>query len=52
MNAGLPEPIAVLMAGIYHAVSVGETSKTSDDLVKLIGTLTPLKDTVKQALQK
>ncbi len=52
LNAGLPEPIAVLMAGIYHAVSVGETSKTSDDLVKLIGTLTPLKDTVKQALQK
>jgi NAD(P)H dehydrogenase (quinone) len=51
LNAGLPEPIAVLMAGIYHAVSEGETSQTADDLQKLIGSPTPLKITVKQALQ-
>lgn len=52
LNAGLPEPVATLIAGIYHAVSEGETAKTSDDLVKLIGTLTPLKETVKQVLHK
>ncbi len=51
VNAGLPEPVAVLMANIYNAVSDGETSKTSDDLQKLIGSLTPLEETVKQALQ-
>jgi NAD(P)H dehydrogenase (quinone) len=51
VNAGLPEPIAELMAGIYHAVSLGETSKTADDLQKLIGSLTPLTESVKQALQ-
>ncbi|QAV27680.1 NAD(P)-dependent oxidoreductase [Neobacillus thermocopriae] len=51
VNAGLPEPIAELTAVIYDAVSKGETSKTSDDLQKLIGSLTPLKETVKQALQ-
>jgi NAD(P)H dehydrogenase (quinone) len=51
VNAGLPEPIAELTAVIYQAISEGETSKTSDDLQKLIGSLTPLKETVKQALQ-
>jgi NAD(P)H dehydrogenase (quinone) len=51
LNAGLPEAIAVLMAGIYHAVSEGETSQTADDLQNLIGSPTPLKVTVKQALQ-
>lgn len=51
VNAGVPEPFAELTAAIYDAVSKGETSKTSDDLQKLIGSLTPLKETVKQALQ-
>ena len=51
LQAGLPEPVAVLFAGIYQAISEGETSKTSDDLKNLIGTLTPLKEIVKQALQ-
>ncbi|SDI99639.1 SDR family oxidoreductase [Paenibacillus naphthalenovorans] len=50
-GAGFPEPVAALFAGIYHAVSQGETSRTSDDLRKLIGSETPLKETVKQALQ-
>ncbi|EAF1137888.1 SDR family NAD(P)-dependent oxidoreductase, partial [Listeria monocytogenes] len=36
---------------IYDAISKGEASKTSDDLQKLIGSLTPLKETVKQALK-
>jgi NAD(P)H dehydrogenase (quinone) len=51
LQVGLPEPIAVLMAGIYNAVAEGETSKTSTDLQKLIGTATPLKESVKEALQ-
>lgn len=51
LGAGFPEPVANLFAGIYHAVSLGETSKTSDDLVRLIGSETPLKETVKQVLQ-
>lgn len=37
LNAGLPEPVADLISGIYNAVSAGETSKTSDDLQELIG---------------
>ena len=51
LQAGLPEPVAVLFAGIYQAISEGEISKTSDELKKLIGTLTPLKEIIKQALQ-
>ncbi len=51
VSVGLPEHVAELIAGIYYAVSEGETSKTSDDLQKLIGSLTPLKESVKQALQ-
>jgi NAD(P)H dehydrogenase (quinone) len=51
VNAGLPESVAVVIAGIYNAISEGETSRTSDDLQKLIGTLTPLKETVKQVFQ-
>lgn len=51
LGAGFPEPVAVLFAGIYHAVSQGETSKTGNDLQKLIGSETPLKETVKQVLQ-
>ncbi len=51
VQAGLPEPVAVLFAGVYKLVSEGETSRTSDDLKNLIGPLTPLKETVKKALQ-
>ncbi|MBD0379444.1 SDR family oxidoreductase [Paenibacillus sedimenti] len=51
LQAGLPEPVAALFAGIYQEISQGETSKTSDDLKNLIGTLTPLNEIVKQALQ-
>ncbi|WP_017727717.1 SDR family oxidoreductase [Halalkalibacterium ligniniphilum] len=50
-NVGLPEPVAELFAGIYHSISEGETSKTSDDLQTLIGAATPLKDMVREALQ-
>jgi NAD(P)H dehydrogenase (quinone) len=51
VQAGLPEPVADMIAGVYNGVSEGETSRTSDDLKILIGPLTPLKETVKQALQ-
>ena len=51
VQAGLPDPVADMIAGIYKGVSEGETSRTSDDLKILIGPLTPLKETVKQALQ-
>ncbi|GEN36144.1 SDR family oxidoreductase [Aneurinibacillus danicus] len=51
VNAGVPEPFAVLTAVIYNAVSEGETSKTTDDLQKLIGSPTLLKETVRQVLQ-
>jgi NAD(P)H dehydrogenase (quinone) len=51
MQAGLPEPVADMIAGIYQGVSEGETSRTSDDLKNLIGTLTPLEETVRRALQ-
>ncbi|WP_309868525.1 SDR family oxidoreductase [Desmospora profundinema] len=50
MKTGLPEPVALLFSSIYSQISYGETSKTSDDLEKLIGTQTPLKETVKQVL--
>ncbi|AIE59791.1 SDR family oxidoreductase [Bacillus methanolicus] len=51
VKAGLPEPVAEFSAEIYQAVSEGETSKTSEDLTKLIGTPTPLKEVVKQTFQ-
>jgi NAD(P)H dehydrogenase (quinone) len=52
LGVGLPEPVAVLFASIYQAIADGETARTSDDLQKLIGSFTPLKETVEQALQK
>lgn len=52
LNAGLPEPIATMVAGINQSVAEGETAKTSNDLYNLIGSPTPLVETVKQALQK
>lgn len=50
-QAGLPEPVAVMISAINQSVAEGETSKTSDDLKKLIGEITPLKEIVKQSLQ-
>lgn len=49
-EAGLPEPVIALVAGIYQAVAGGETARTADDLRKLIGSETPLRETVKEAL--
>jgi NAD(P)H dehydrogenase (quinone) len=51
INVGLPKPVVEMSAGIYQAVSEGETSRTSGDLQKLIGTPTSLEEVVKQALQ-
>lgn len=51
LSAGLPEPVAAMVAGIYGAVAMGETAATSGDLKKLIGEQTPLKESVRQALQ-
>lgn len=51
VQAGLPEGVAVMISAIYQSVAEGETSKTSDDLINLIGTLTPLEEVVKQSLQ-
>ncbi|RCW47955.1 NmrA family NAD(P)-binding protein [Paenibacillus prosopidis] len=51
VQAGLPEGVAVMMSAIYQSVAEGETSKTSDDLINLIGTLIPLEEVVKQSLQ-
>jgi NAD(P)H dehydrogenase (quinone) len=51
LQAGLPESVAMLFASIYSQIALGETSKASNDLQQIIGTQTPLKDTVKQALQ-
>ncbi|GGF99044.1 SDR family oxidoreductase [Paenibacillus abyssi] len=51
IGAGFPEPVAALFAGIYQAVAEGETSKSADDLKNLIGSETPLKASVQQALQ-
>lgn len=50
-HVGLPAPVAELIAGIYHAVSTGETAETSNDLTNLIGQPTPLKEIVQQALK-
>lgn len=50
-GAGLPEPVALLFAGIYDSIAQGETSGASDDLEKLIGSAAPLEELVRQALQ-
>lgn len=51
VNVGLPVPVAEFSAVIYHAISEGETARTTEDLQNLIGTPTSLKEAVKQALQ-
>ncbi|OMP65629.1 SDR family oxidoreductase [Domibacillus epiphyticus] len=49
-KAGLPEHLVFMFSGIYQAISEGEISRTSEDLQKLIGTPTPLEETVKRSL--
>lgn len=49
-SAGLPEAVVMMVAGINKAVSEGETSRTSDELERLIGSTTPLAETVRQIL--
>lgn len=50
-DQGLPEPVVAMVTGVHNAVASGETSRTSADLRKLIGSPAPLNETVKQALQ-
>ncbi|MDF2926545.1 MAG: NmrA family transcriptional regulator [Paenibacillaceae bacterium] len=51
VNAGMPESLALVFAGIYASVANGETADASDDLNRLIGEPTPLKELVRQTLQ-
>ena len=51
-NAGLPEPVARMLAGMYQEVSKGEDAKPSNDLDYLIGSSTPLIETVRQVLNR
>jgi NAD(P)H dehydrogenase (quinone) len=51
VKAGLPEPVAAMFAGIYASIANGETAAATDDLQKLIGDPTPLKELVGQALE-
>ena len=49
IQAGLPAPVADMMAGIYQTIANGDTSSASGDLEKLIGSqLTTLKQQVEQ----
>lgn len=50
-GAGLPGFVADLFARIYGAIAAGDTAQTSTDLQNLIGRVTPLAESVKQALQ-
>lgn len=50
-QAGLPERAVLVVAGINQAVAEGDTAQTSQDLIRLVGPLTPLREQVKQALQ-
>lgn len=46
VDAGLPEQLAEQQAGFYAAIAAGETARSSEDLVQLIGTPTSLQETV------
>ena len=50
IKAGWAEPRAAGRVAMYSQVAIGEWAKKSDDLKKLIGKETPLKETAKQAL--
>lgn len=51
VDAGLPEQLAEQQAGFYAGIAAGETARSSEDLVQLIGTPTSLQEAVKRALQ-
>lgn len=51
MGAGLPEQAAAAQTGLYAMIAAGETSRSGDDLVRLIGRPTALKEAVERVLQ-
>jgi len=50
MQAGLPEAVAGMLSGINAHIAAGGSSRTSEDLQRLIGELTPLEELVREAL--
>jgi Predicted nucleoside-diphosphate-sugar epimerases len=51
IQAGMPESFAEATAFIYNTIAEGKMARTTDDLQKLIGVQTSLKETVMQALR-
>ncbi|MDR6881441.1 SDR family oxidoreductase [Bacillus sp. 3255] len=51
VHTGMPEAFAEASAFIYKTIADGKMERTSDDLQKLIGFHTPLKELVLKALQ-
>lgn len=51
-DTGFPEGAAFFTASMYQAIAEGETSNTSNDLVNLIGEVTPLEEQVKKGLEE
>lgn len=51
IRAGMSESLAATTAYIYNTIAEGKMERTSDDLHKLIGFQTPLKELVIKALQ-
>lgn len=51
VRAGMPESFAETTAFIYNTIAEGKMARTTDDLQKLIGFQTPLKEIVIKALQ-
>lgn len=51
VRAGMPESFAETTAFIYTTIAEGKMARTTDDLQKLIGFQTPIKEIVIKALQ-
>ncbi|QJC50712.1 SDR family oxidoreductase [Paenibacillus albicereus] len=51
VRSGMPEAYAERTAYVYTAIAEGKMARTTDDLVKLIGYETPMKELVGKALQ-
>jgi NAD(P)H dehydrogenase (quinone) len=51
IGAGLPKTAAETTAFIYHTISEGKMERATDDLQKLIGFQTPIKELVRKALK-
>ena len=51
VGSGMPEFYAETAAFVYSTIAAGKMERTSDDLLKLIGSPTPLKELVVKALQ-